>query len=713
MSIYNDGRARAAKECTVVRGDLRITVLTDRMLRVERCAGGVFTDEPTQVVIDRSFAKPQFEVSETDDKIVISTKCVKFFVNKKSLAVECERGGKRVKPSSRSNLGGTARTLDGTFGVVRMLKSGRGKDRFFFANIRSGVMARNGVAELDDSKSLLIAADGSVQPRRQKCTDKYVFAFGSDFAGGLKEYYALTGATPLLPKYALGNWWSRYHAYTQDEYLALMDEFAKRDIPLTVATIDMDWHIVDDVPKEFKPHNPTQCAGWTGYTFNRKLFPDHVRFFEELKARGLAVTMNLHPRDGVRYYEEMYPEMARACGIDPASKKTVEFDLTDEKFRRAYFDILHHPYEKEGVDFWWIDWQQGTKSKMKGLDPLWLLNHYHTEDICRDGKRGIILSRYAGPGSHRYPLGFSGDTMVCWKSLKLQPWFTANAANIGYTWWSHDIGGHMFGKGDPELYVRWLQFGVFSPVNRLHSTKNGISKEPWLYGERAEKIAADFMRLRHRLLPYLYTANVLTAREGAPICAPMYYGWDSPYAFEVKNEYTFGSELIVAPVTSKAGRDGSARTTVWLPAGRWTDFFTGETVEGERILTLKTPLERIPVFAKEGAIVPMIAEREGNSQTFDALEVRVYNGKGSYTMFDEAGSIDFSVETNGKVTRFNIKPSSDCKTETIKVVFANMKRAHFSVREYLSATGNSVTVPCREAEILAEEVPSPPPAEEA
>ena len=289
---------------------------------------------------------------------------------------------------------------------------------------------------------------------------------------------------------------------------------------------------------------------------------------------------------------------------------------------------------------------------------------------------------------------------------------TANAANIGYTWWSHDIGGHMFGKGDPELYVRWLQFGVFSPVNRLHSTKNGISKEPWLYGERAEKIAADFMRLRHRLLPYLYTANVLTAREGAPICAPMYYGWDSPYAFEVKNEYTFGSELIVAPVTSKAGRDGSARTTVWLPAGRWTDFFTGETVEGERILTLKTPLERIPVFAKKGAIVPMIAEREGNSQAFDALEVRVYNGKGSYTMFDETGSIDFSVETNGKVTRFNIKPSSDCKTETIKVVFANMKRAHFSVREYLSATGNSVTVPCREAEILAEEVPCTPPAEE-
>lgn len=706
MSIYDDGRAVTPKGCTFVKDGVRVSVLSERMIRIERAADGVFTDAPTQTVIDRSFAKPDFDVSETNGKIVVVTKSRKFYIDKKSLAVECDIAGKRVRPSSRSNLGGTARTLDGTFGVVRMLKGARGKDHFFFANVRGGVMSRNGVAELDDSRAFTINADGSVSPRKQEIKDKYVFAFGDDFAGGLKEYYALTGFTPLLPKYALGNWWSRYHAYTQEEYIALMDEFAARGIPLTVATIDMDWHIVDEVPKEFKPHNPTQCAGWTGYTFNRKLFPDHVKFFADLKARGLAVTMNLHPRDGVRYYEEMYPEMARACGIDPASKKTVEFDLTDEKFRRAYFDILHHPYEKEGVDFWWIDWQQGTKSKLKGLDPLWLLNHYHTEDICRDGKKGIILSRYAGPGSHRYPIGFSGDTIVCWKSLKLQPWFTANAANIGYTWWSHDIGGHMFGKGDAELYVRWLQFGVFSPVNRLHSTKNGISKEPWLYGEEAERIAADFMRLRHRLLPYLYTANVLTAKEGVPICAPLYYRWSSPLAREVRNEYLFGSELIAAPVTSKAARDGLARTTVWLPKGTWTDIFTGETFAGERLVTVKTPLDRLPVFAQEGAILPMLAEREGNSQEFDALEVRVFKGAGSYTMYDETGSISFATETNGGVTRFDIKPSSDCNTETIKVVFASLKRARFSVSEYVSATENSVTVPCKTLTVLAEEVPS-------
>lgn len=112
----------------------------------------------------------------------------------------------------------------------------------------------------------------------------------------------------------------------------------------------------------------------------------------------------------------------------------------------AYFEYLHHPYENEGVDFWWIDWQQGKKSSLKGLDPLWALNHYHYLDNCRGGKRGMILSRFAQAGSQRYPLGFSGDTTINWNCLRFQPYSTAAAANIGYTWWSHDIGGHMRGK---------------------------------------------------------------------------------------------------------------------------------------------------------------------------------------------------------------------------------------------------------------------------
>src|SRR5699024_7488364 len=223
-------------------------------------------------------------------------------------------------------------------------------------------------------------------------------------------------------------------------------------------------------------------GGLTGYSWNTDLFPDYRAFLQYLKSKNLHITLNLHPADGVRFFEDAYPEMAKAMGIDPKTKQDIPFSCKDPKFWNAYFDVLHKPYEKDGVDFWWIDWQQGKKSDVKGLDPLVALNHYHYLDNAEDGRIPLILSRYGGIGSHRYPLGFSGDTAISWKVLDFQPYFTVNAANCGYTWWSHDIGGHHFGKRDENLYIRWLQFGVFSPVLRLHSTSNDLlGKEPWRY----------------------------------------------------------------------------------------------------------------------------------------------------------------------------------------------------------------------------------------
>lgn len=621
---------------TYVKNGVRLSVITPRILRVERSVDGVFEDRPTQMVFERNFANPQFSVVENGNKVTILTKQKEFSVDLKTLSVSVKKDGKWVSSHSGKNLKGTARTLDFSWGrwQLQTLRVKLGK----------GIFSTSGVTEIDDSKSYILLEDGNVLGRKKGTVDKYVFAFDDDYLGGLKEFYSLTGATPVLPKYSLGNWWSRYHAYTQEEYTTLMDKFIEKEIPLTVATIDMDWHLVHNLPKDVKKeHFAIQGVGWTGYTFDKNLFPDYKQFFKDLKSKGLAITMNLHPRDGVRYFEDQYEDMARANGIDPSTKKTVPFDCTDLNFMNSYFDYLHHPYEEDGVDFWWIDWQQGTKSKLKGFDPLWALNHYHTLDSGRDGRTPLILSRYAGIGSHRYPLGFSGDTFVRWSSLKLQPYFTANASNVGYTWWSHDIGGHVAGKGDGELYTRWVQFGTFSPINRLHSNNLSWSKEPWLYGDRAETISTDFLRLRHRLLPYLYTANIRTARDGEPLVAPMYYRDHSPLAYRAKNQYYFGSELLVAPVVTKMKPDGYSVTDVYLPEGKWTDFFTGEIYRGGRVYKMGTPLDRMPVFAKAGAIIPMIAKRDGNSQKFDSLEVKVYAGEGEYRMFDEGGFTDFKL----------------------------------------------------------------------
>ena len=492
----------------------------------------------------------------------------------------------------------------------------------------------------------------------------------------------MTGETPLIPRYALSNWWSRYKAYSQDEYLALMDRFKDEEIPITVATVDMDWHWVDIKSKFGKdshkvmPHKnfmeyvyDVWSTGWTGYSFNTDLFPDPKGFLKKLKDDGYKVTFNIHPSMGVRWFEDQYEEMCEAMGQDPKSKKPVQFDITDPKFTEHYFKILHHPYEKMGVDFWWIDWQQGTKTKTPGLDPLWALNHYHSLDLARDGKRPLILSRYAGVGSHRYPLGFSGDTHITWDSLDFQPYFTNTATNIGYTWWSHDIGGHMRGIQDDELYLRWLQYGVFSPINRLHSSNSEfMGKEPWNYSSPVERTAKDYLRLRHKLLPYIYTMNYRTHTECRAICEPMYYAYpEEKRAYDCKNEFFFGTELIVAPITEHTSSDNNmASVSVWVPEGRFTDIFTGRIYCGKRFVRMYRDIENIPVLAKAGAIIPMNADDRNNdcSNPVD-MELLIYRGNNTFKLYEDDGEslsyqngafckTPFTVKENGSSVYFTI-----------------------------------------------------------
>lgn len=270
----------------------------------------------------------------------------------------------------------------------------------------------------------------------------------------------------------------------------------------------------------------------------------------ELHKRGLKTTLNVHPADGIRAFEDAYPAVAKRLSLNTTIEEPALFDMSNEDFRKAYFEEVHHPLEKQGVDFWWIDWQQGTEGQMY---PLWLLNYYHFKDITREGNNSVILSRYAGPGSHRFPIGFSGDTVTTWASLAFQPYFTSTASNIGYTWWSHDIGGHMLGYHDEELALRWLQFGVFSPINRLHSSNSPFqSKEPWGYSLEIAESMKVYLRLRHKFIPYLYTMNVRTHENGMPLITPMYYNYPySDESYSVPNQYFFGSELMVAPVTEK------------------------------------------------------------------------------------------------------------------------------------------------------------------
>ncbi|MGA9232642.1 MAG: TIM-barrel domain-containing protein, partial [Exiguobacterium oxidotolerans] len=280
-------------------------------------------------------------------------------------------------------------------------------------------------------------------------------------------------------------------------------------------------------------------------------------------------------------------------------------------------------------------------SKIKGLDPLWMLNHYHALDIARDGNRPLIFSRYAGPGSHRYPVGFSGDTIISWASLKFQPYFTATASNIGYGWWSHDIGGHQRGEKDDELSTRWLQYGVFSPIMRLHSTMSIFNgKEPWRYSVEAEQVMKRYLRLRHQLVPYIYTMNARNHFDGLPLVSPMYYEHpEDELAYAVPNQYYFGTEMMVAPIVEPMNQKlHVAATTAWLPDGEWFDFFSGHRYTGGKQMRLFRKLDEQAVLAKAGAIIPLGRHVEHSNALHNPehLDVHVFPGASNqFTLFED------------------------------------------------------------------------------
>lgn len=638
-SIVTDGKTESSQ--TFQKGCFRFSVLTSRLLRVEYQKDSCFCDEPTQAVLFRNINKASFSLKEKKDTVIISTNDAVFVYNTKERKMESITlsGGKVVTDFDEGNLGGTHRTLDMVNGACKLGK---------------GLMSLSGVSVIDDSSTVIINPDGTMK-ERTPCTDLYFFAYGKDYRACLCDFFSLCGKVPLVPRYALGNWWSRYKDYSQEEYIELMESFIDREIPISVATIDMDWHWVD-VKERFGKENTAfkregtllnkissfiQTDGWTGYSWNTELFPDYKGFLKWLKEKNFKITVNLHPSQGVRPFEDMYGEMAQKMGLDPNGKQQIRFDFADPRYIDAYFDVLHKPYEKDGVDFWWIDWQQEKYTAIKGLDPLWALNHYHTLDSARSGKRPLILSRFAEVGSHRYPLGFSGDTMITWKSLDFQPYFTVNATNIGYTWWSHDIGGHQMGRRDDELYARWVQFGQYSPIMRLHSSKDEfMGKEPWKYSYAANLAATAALRERHSLIPYIYSMNRRTHEDGIALCEPMYYTYpDKKEAYEIKNEYFFGSELLVAPVTCPASKvTNLAKTRVWLPKGTWTDIYTGYIYEGEKFVNMYRGIESIPVLAKEGAIIPLSQDDRTNStDNPKQMKIRIFTGNNSFTLYEDDG----------------------------------------------------------------------------
>jgi alpha-glucosidase len=651
----------ADPKAVVILGQARFTVLTPQMIRMEWAADGKFENHASFVFLNRRLPVPKFEKTLADGgrQLTLKTSALTLTYTPSAdgrftpedLQVQLAVEGKPVTwhpgMDDPENLQGTTRTLDGALGGKTQEPMGQ------------GLVSRSGWVLLDDStRPLFDSSDFSFKEGEKspwpwvierpagERQDWYFFGYGHDYRQALGDYVRVAGRIPLPPRFAFGAWWSRYWAYSDQEIEEIIRGFHENDVPLDVFVIDMDWHLSEgQLAARGEKDQSGEGLGWSGYTWNKTLFPDPEQFLAKLHADGLKTSLNLHPASGVQPWEAAYPAMAKAMGIDPATKKYIPFDITDKTFAINYMNLLHHPLEKQGIDFWWLDYQQAQRTKMPGVMPTWWLNYVHFTDQQREGRRPLLFHRWGGMGNHRYQIGFSGDTVSVWDSLAFQPWFTATAANVGYAYWSHDIGGHMPGAVDPELFTRWVQFGAFSPILRTHTTKNPDSERRiWAYPEPYSAILRSTFQMRYALQPYLYTEARRTYDTGVAFFRPLYYDWpEEEAAYTSKGEYQFGDQMVVAPVTVAADKvSGLATEKVWVPKGEWIEWPTGRHFTGPAIVERSFAIDQVPVYLKAGAIVPMQPPmRYTGEKPVDPLIVNVWplapGTTSNYSVYEDSG----------------------------------------------------------------------------
>jgi len=653
----------AKSDAIVISGQARFTVLTPRVIRMEWAEDGVFEDHASLAFVNRNLPVPKyktrtkkgwFQITTNDLTLKYEVGSGKFNSGNLQISFKVDGEQKQWKPGQQNtgNLFGTIRTLDGFDGEIMQWSTKKPIE------LQPGILSTEGWVLVDDSERPIF--DNSdwpwVLPRSEKdLQDYYFFGYGFDYKTALKDFTAIAGKIALPPKFAFGPWWSRYWEYTDLEFRELVDEFEIHDVPLDVLVVDMDWHLTSK-PEWYKDGKKIkdqagEGTGWTGLTWNRNYFPDPQGFLIWTDKKDLTVCMNLHPASGIQPFEEKYPEMARVMGIDPVTQKYVPFDIVNKNFANNFMKIILHPMEEDGVDFWWLDWQQWSTTSITGVNPTFYLNYVFFSDMERQGQnRPMIFHRYGGLGNHRYQIGFSGDTFINWKSLDYQPYFTATASNVGFGFWSHDIGGHMRGESTPELYTRWIQFGIFSPIFRTHCTKSnytkGIERRIWAYPLDEFYIMRDAFHLRKVLLPYIYTAAREAHDTGISICRPMYYDHPrSEAAYAFKNQYMFGNDILAAPVTKPIGADSLfVSKNIWLPEGEWIEIFSGTVLKGDKVHQRAFTIDEIPLFAKASAIIPMASRSSSRGDySIDPLILKIYPGiSGSVSLYDDHGnSIDY------------------------------------------------------------------------
>lgn len=681
----------ARKEAVVNSGNARFTVLTNEMIRIEYSDKGIFEDRATFTIQNREMeAVPPFNTSEDEDYLYIETEKFKLKYRKgtnpktipaspENLTITMPHNGQSVlwypgKPDPL-NLKGTCRTLDSSNGDNKR------------SELEDGLISRSGWAVIDDSwtaarpdgsrsfalePSDVAGYDWWTERKDSHALDLYFMGYGSDYKKALADFTKVAGKIPLPPDYVFGYWYSRYASYSDDDYRQIMSDLTENDIPTDVMILDMDWHWNGDAGC-----GSAGRGGWTGWSWNTNLIHDPQKLLDDIHANNLRLSLNLHPADGVsssespQYYDAMKSDLHGKYD----NNGIIAWSLDYSDFANSFFRNIIREHEDEGVDFWWLDWQQYlTSPATPGLGETFWCNHVFFNDmkINRPDRRPVIFHRWGGLGSHRYQIGFSGDALINFPTLAFQPYFTATASNVGYTYWGHDLGGHAFTDektvNDPELMLRWIQFGVFSPIFRSHATKDDrIERRMWKFSNFP--LMRDAVKLRYALFPYIYTMARKTYDTGIGICRPLYYEFpEDEYAYKYEGEYFFGDNILVAPITEAATAGQRSTKEIWFPEGQWWSVSTNQLIEGPCLMTMEFAAKDIPYFYKAGAVIPLNPESVNRvSARPEQIVLDVVAGnEGSGTLYeDEGDNPDYSTRyaetelthtVNGDTETYNIAP---------------------------------------------------------
>ncbi len=480
------------------------------------------------------------------------------------------------------------------------------------------------------------------RPARGDLQDGYLFVYGHDYTGALHTLAQLTGPAPLLPRDLFGVWYSDYTPYSSSTIQnSVYEDFVANQVPLNTLSLDTDWKAPND---------------WNGWEWNRSLFPAPSAFLRWAHSHGIDVTLNIH--SSIEDNDPKLPEAQRIADHALGSSvctygKCKVWDWSSIPQAESNFAV-QQSFQRQGVSFWWLDWCcDDSIVSMPGVTPDAWIGHLYAQDMVNLGERGFVLARIggsnadpqqvypAGPWSdHTSALAFTGDAWGTWNTLAAEAALVPDEATIGEPYVSSDIGSYLgppptqSGADPPDLYDRWVQLGTFQPILRLHS--NNENRLPWQYPQPVQGITESFLRLRDALLPYTYSLAADANQSGLPMARPLYLDYpEQTAAYRYPTEYLYGSNMLVAPVTTPGE---VASTTVWFPPGNWVDFFTGSVFRGPSTDTLSVPLNQMPVFVRQGGIVPEQPSTAGAGPPH-AITALVYPGRsGSFDLYGDAGT---------------------------------------------------------------------------